>query len=152
MVEYKCERCLKIFKQKTDYLRHQKRKFSCKNENKTLDSIEETAKNESQKNTKNHKKTQKITEKKQNIGVDDEVEGNGSKKVCNYCKKVFSRQDSLSRHITKHCKVKKSQDNEKESLLQKLLEEMRKQNKKMEEQNKKMFWNYSMKEMDRKRF
>jgi hypothetical protein len=137
MVEYKCERCLKIFKQKTDYLRHQKRKFPCKSDKKTLDSVDKTAKIEPQKSTKTEKNPHKNTENVKKL-ADQELECGESNKVCNYCKRSFSREDALKRHITKHCKVKISQDNEKESLLQKLLEEMRKQNKQMEEMKEKM--------------
>jgi uncharacterized C2H2 Zn-finger protein len=134
---YKCNRCNKLFKLKGDYNRHISRKFPCKSDNKTLDSVDETAKIEPQKSTKMEKNPHKNTENVKNL-VDEELEDDESKKVCNHCKKVFSREDSLRRHITKHCKVKASQDNEKESLLQKLLEEMRKQNNQMEKQNKQM--------------
>ena len=43
---------------------------------------------------------------------------------CNYCQNTFVRNDSLNRHLSGRCKVKKQQDNEKEDLLQKLVNEM----------------------------
>lgn len=51
---------------------------------------------------------------------------------CNYCDVNFSRSDSLNRHIDKFCKIKKSQDINKENIFQLLLE-----------QNKK-YWNWKI--------
>jgi hypothetical protein len=45
------------------------------------------------------------------------------KNECKYCHKSFSRQDALSRHIDKYCKAKKSLDDSKEQLFQRLLAE-----------------------------
>ena len=50
---------------------------------------------------------------------------------CNYCMKFFARNDSLNRHIDKYCKIKKRQDEQKEEIMEKLLEEM----KSLKEQN-----------------
>ncbi len=57
---------------------------------------------------------------------------------CNYCQKTFTRSDNLNRHLKNICKVKKQHDAEKEIMFQKLVQQMDNQNKKMNEQNKKM--------------
>ena len=57
---------------------------------------------------------------------------------CVYCSKTFSRHDSLSRHISERCDIKKKQDSEKERIFQKLIQQMEKQHneiKKLQEQN-----------------
>lgn len=43
---------------------------------------------------------------------------------CNYCHKILSTSSNYNRHISNFCKIKKQQDNAKEDLLQKLIEEM----------------------------
>jgi hypothetical protein len=57
---------------------------------------------------------------------------------CRYCKREFTRSDSLNKHLLSRCKVKKQQDSEKEDLLQKLVEEMKKQNEEIRKQNEEM--------------
>ena len=47
---------------------------------------------------------------------------------CCYCHKIFSRDDSLTRHIEKSCKVKKRDNAEKEELLRVLVEQQQQQN------------------------
>ena len=39
MVEYKCNTCNKIFKHKTDYIRHTKRKNPCKSNNESTNNV-----------------------------------------------------------------------------------------------------------------
>jgi len=126
MVSYNCNRCGKIFSHKVDYTRHINRKFPCKSD--------EDNKNELSKITTNlpHKTTLLTQSSTQNMS-EKVIPQQKNKLICNYCQKEFSRADSLNRHISKFCKVKKNQDNEKEDLLQKLLEEMKKQNEKMDE-------------------
>lgn len=51
-------------------------------------------------------------------------QNNASKSQCSYCNKKFSRTDSLNRHISKYCKIKANQDNQKEDLLQILINDM----------------------------
>jgi len=43
------------------------------------------------------------------------------KNMCHYCHKIFSRSDSLARHIDKSCRARKSLDDSKEKMFQKLL-------------------------------
>jgi hypothetical protein len=108
MVEYKCNKCLKIFSNKTKYTKHQSRKFPC------------------EKQDKNNKQVNPIESKI------------GKKKVkhtCIYCNVIFSTNSNMSKHM-KTYKVRKQQENQKEELLQKLVEQMNKQNKEMVEMKK----------------
>ena len=50
--------------------------------------------------------------------------GEKSKHMCNYCLKIFTRADNLSRHIDKYCRIKKQQEAEKEVIFQGLLAKM----------------------------
>ena len=138
MVLYKCNRCHKIFKQKSQHDYHTNRKNPCKR--KIVDDLQFLP-----NNTNNppilhldlHLIPPKITE---NIHIDN-LEPNSSDHVCNYCKKTFSRSDSLNRHLEKSCKIKKQQINQKEELFQKLLQEfgeLKKQNIEIKEQNIKL--------------
>ena len=127
MKEYKCNRCDKIFLQNIDLIRHIKRKNQCKilTQNTT-------------------KYPQFSQSKKETIGtkLSYKFHSNSTKKFkCNHCDKYFSRADALSRHIDKYCKIKLSQESQKEIIFQKLLEEMqiiRKQNDLMIEKNKEL--------------
>jgi hypothetical protein len=53
--------------------------------------------------------------------------------TCRYCKLTVSRKDVLTKHINKHCKVKKNLDNEKENVFKLLLEKEEIINKKEKE-------------------
>jgi uncharacterized C2H2 Zn-finger protein len=112
MTKYECSKCSKIFRQKSDYDRHLKRKKPC--------------------SAQIHNIPQEPIEKQK-----DKVKTN----ECKYCHNIFSRSDVLSRHIDKYCKIRKSQDDSKEQLFQKLLtehEEMTIEIKRLRKENKKM--------------
>jgi chorismate mutase len=51
---------------------------------------------------------------------------------CNHCMKIFSRSDSLKRHLNGMCKVMKKTEQEKEKIYQELMRQMNEQNKKIE--------------------
>ena len=94
MVLYTCEKCKKEFSLKGDYTRHLNKKIPC---------------------------SPKITEPCKKSSKHTEVPIESNPLMCNYCKKIFSRKDALNRHLVDRCKVKKSQDDSKEQLFQKLL-------------------------------
>ncbi len=52
---------------------------------------------------------------------------------CNYCHKIFAREYNLSRHISKSCKVRKADNQEKETILQMLIKEMEEQKRKVQQ-------------------
>jgi hypothetical protein len=84
MPQYKCNLCSKIFKQKSHYDAHVlKKKKSCVNPNFNMDI----------KNFVNDNKNDK------------------KKFKCYYCDKLYSRTDSLLRHVDKFCKNKEYFDN-----------------------------------------
>ena len=124
MVEYKCNTCGKIFKHKGTYLRHQNRKFPCSKLNHL----------ESQMN---HKKSDTCEQKNENESFLESQEKSLNKKVihvCNWCNKEFSTNSNMNRHIKSYCKVKKSNEQEKELIYTQLLQQLEEQN----EQNKKL--------------
>lgn len=104
MKTYECDRCKKVFTLKGDYTRHLNRKIPCTEQLQIV--IDNTTK-ESKKDEQSEQKT--IVKNK-----------------CEYCHKIFSRADALSRHTDKYCKVKKLQDDSNEQLLQKILDEHKK--------------------------
>jgi hypothetical protein len=65
---------------------------------------------------------------------------------CSYCDKYYSSKSTLTRHLKDNCKIKKDSDNQKENIFKLLLEkdkqkeieinELKKQNKLFEKQNK----------------
>ncbi len=59
-----------------------------------------------------------------------------NKLECKYCNKIFSRKDILKRHVFSSCKIKKLQDEEKEIIFKKLLEQEYVIKKKDEQINK----------------
>lgn len=96
MPKYKCERCLKEFELKSDYTRHNNRKFKC----------------------------MEIPQKpsflphKSSISIKSEEENQNK---CNYCGKEFTRKDNLMRHIDGYCKIKRENDRKMEDLMDKLI-------------------------------
>jgi hypothetical protein len=95
---YECQTCKKQFKQKCDYDRHLKRIKPC-----------------SPKTSGDLSTSPKLV-KLLDINIPDPL-------MCNYCKRIFARKDILNRHLVDRCKVKKSMDETKEQLFQKLLAE-----------------------------
>ena len=131
MVEYKCDRCSKIYSKKYDYNRHINRKNPCKKKTNISAGFRPNFTN---KNTK--------IKNDLNINNENLIEENDKQLFkCNYCNKFFTRQDSLERHIQLRCIIKKKQENQKEEIFNKLLDEMKKQNDKLEQiekQNKEL--------------
>jgi hypothetical protein len=73
---------------------------------------------------------------KTKIDKENEVENNHNlrnKYECNYCHNIFTRSDSLNKHISERCKIKKQQDQEKEDLMTRLIKEKEDQKKEMNE-------------------
>ena len=116
MPNYKCARCLKDFGLKSDYTRHINKKFPCK-ENP-------------QKSTFLPQKSTFLPQKS------TQIESNIDNKLkCNYCGKEFSRSDSLNRHISGYCKVKKANDDKMEKIMSALIE-LKESNKELKDSDK----------------
>lgn len=83
MVEYKCDICNKKFKQKSHYMTHINKKFSCAPKNTNL--------------------TPAIFSVKS---------ADVNKYHCEFCSISFTRNSNLKRHVDNRCKKKKKNDNE----------------------------------------
>ena len=129
MVEYKCIKCNKVFKQKCHYDYHMNRKRPCKELYQNIPNYTETIPNYTKVVDKSNKQP---NSEKINTSVQSEQENNIK---CAYCNKVFTQKSSLTRHLDKRCKAKNKQDNEKEELLQKLIKEMGELKEKLEKNN-----------------
>ena len=162
MVEYICNRCGYVAKQKSHLLNHLNRKNICVPLLEDI-SIEEVKKYynfnipiiSSQKSTILHQNPPKLHQNPPNIPPKistkkhqnpPKFEISSTKKhqnppkspvinECPYCYKRFSRSDSLNRHYGR-CKIKKNNENEKDKKIEELIknqEEMKEQMKEMVE-------------------
>lgn len=136
MVEYKCEKCKKIFNKKSNYINHLKRKTPCElNEdyknNSDNSRIPENDSKITPANDKNQNKRSKKSGTKYELILKDN-------KKCKYCEQEFTRIYNLKRHMKGRCKKKQEQEikkkDEKDDLIKKLLEE----NKEIKEMLKKL--------------
>ena len=97
------------------------------NINNILEIIEKTDLDNTDKNQDNNDINQDNNNKNQdnnNKNQDNnDNNDNNDKLTCKYCLKVFSRPDVLKRHIVEYCKVKIQNDDEKENIFKKLLQQ-----------------------------
>jgi hypothetical protein len=116
MVEHKCHKCDRIFKQKGHLEDHLNKKNACdslcKKENTQIKSF--IFREPIKVNAEIMKK--KLDECK-----------------CAYCDKQFTRKNNVIQHIKNNCKVIKQMNNEKDKILNRLIEE----NQKLKEENEK---------------
>jgi hypothetical protein len=110
---YKCKICLKEFKQKSNYTDHLNRIKPCV---KLTD-----------ESSKNPQITSKIPQNSSKT----------LKKICNYCGYETERKDNYNRHLLS-CKIRKRDIEEKEEILNKLLEQNNKLVSTIEELNKRI--------------
>jgi len=137
MVKRQCLKCYAWFDKKSTYDYHINRKTECCQNSITKD----TNIDNSQKLTEINTNSQKLTEINTNI-----LNTNDDELICSYCNKQLVNKYSLLRHMNDYCKVKKDIENEKENTFKLLLEkdkqkdkeinELKKQNKLFEKQNK----------------
>lgn len=159
MVKRICPKCDAEFDKKSHYDRHINRIFDCSkkgNKNKNLHKTSEISTNLQElaqigtnlqelaqiiPNLKKINNFEFMSTKPNNISNTNE-----SQICCSYCNKKLSSKYILTRHMKDYCKVKKADDEEKETTFKMLLDrdkqreneinELKKQNKLFEEQNK----------------
>ena len=134
MVEYKCDKCNKNFKQKSGWIDHLNKKYPCgrNNDIKLCNENIQNVNTDLQINISSTKITPsstKITPNSTKIPPNSTKFINNTSKItinydlcCKYCLKIFSRKDVLKKHVLNRCKIKKELDNEKEIIFKKLLE------------------------------
>ncbi len=123
MVVYTCDICLKEFAKKDSFIKHtEKKKKPCKRKN---NESAQTPHKSAQTPHKSAQTPQKIA---------NSTNENNNIYSCLFCGLVLSRSDILKRHMDKFCKVRKLQNEEKENILEMLIEK----DKEKEEQNKRI--------------
>ncbi len=105
MVEYKCNKCNKVWIHKGSYNRHINRKNPC------LDIPNSTNQKPTSTNQKQTKTNQQLFNTCK-MGISNE---------CEYCSKQFTHKNSLYRHIKHRCSVKIEQEIEEEKSKQKII-------------------------------
>ncbi len=101
--KYLCHICNKYYKNNSSYWNHKKRFHSDESHTKPHNCVGSPTQN----HTKPHK-SDVYTEIHKNTNLDKDNQ-------CDYCNKIFSRKDSLYRHINKnYCSMKKKIDKEKD--------------------------------------
>ena len=110
MVNYECSNCGKNYVDKLKYTKHINRKYPCKKINRN-DSVST--------------KTESVSTKMESVSIqtDNTYVENKNEYKCSYCSKILTTNSNWNRHMKENCKMKKQQDNEKESTYKKLLEE-----------------------------
>ena len=110
-MQYKCDKCLKEFNQKSHYTVHINRKFSC---NQIIQTINEhniiVPQNNAISAEPNAKKRRNCVKKSGKIFNDlqindDEKNILNQEHICKYCNKTYARKDILTRHLKNGCKM-----------------------------------------------
>jgi hypothetical protein len=140
MVEYSCNECGKNFgNKKSHYINHKNKKYPCINKHVNVPNcsqIENFAPKSSHflLDFTNVDTDIDFTDCDNNISNDiqknipndifDNLSNSNVKKIiCKYCNVIFTRNSNLNKHLKYNCKVKKRQDEEKENIFKKLLEQ-----------------------------
>ncbi len=132
---YECKYCKRNFPQKFNLDRHLNKKNPCKtNPQKILNNPKndenEEIDNKSYKSTDSNSIKEDINTIlcKEILGIEKiPMITNGSEEqdkiICGYCQGFFLNKSNLNKHIKNNCKVKKQQDEVKENIFKKLLEQ-----------------------------
>jgi hypothetical protein len=144
MVLYNCKQCFKEFKQKSNYMSHLNRKNPCKKRSTEIapssteiapssteielssTEIELSSTEIAPSSTEIELSSTEIELSSTEISLSStEITSNNNinNHICIYCSISVTRHSSLIRHIKYNCKLKKQDDNYKETIYQKLLNE-----------------------------
>jgi hypothetical protein len=154
---YNCEKCNKVFKQKSHYDVHINKKNPCNNISifsNTINNTQNLPKNTQNlpKNTQKLPKNTKFTElsldlynnytdrdilNKQIIINSESMKQYIDEKKCIYCNKEFSRKENIFNHIKYSCKKKKEIEKEKDNIFNEL-KVLKEKNDTLEKQNEKL--------------
>ncbi len=131
MVNYTCLICLKQFHKKYNFEKHTlNKKNPCKSNTVKIDMVSTQNPTVSPQNPTVSPQNPTVPPQNQKKIVNQIVESELNS--CLFCGIVLSRKDHLKRHMDKFCKVKKLQHEEKETILELLIEK----DKKLEEKDK----------------
>ena len=147
MVKYECKRCKMIFNKKSNFVRHENKKFTCVQNNqkskyvpkvsievpkvsKKINEVPLIEQIHTNTNMINSEPTNKFNLyvkyddfkqiNEQNLKEFDNIDTEENI-TCGYCFSTFSRKGNLNKHLKYNCKVKKQQDKEKEEIFKQLL-------------------------------
>lgn len=126
MKKYECKKCNKHFKKKCHFETHLHKKFPCDKIKKMLDPSENVSENI------NSQELIKISQKNMDEFIDENK--------CLYCDKIFTRKDSLIRHVNNGCKkmkkIKEQIAEKKEESIEKIidLQELKDKNTELEKE------------------
>ena len=128
MTIYQCQRCNKIFDQKSHYAYHvDKRKISCNPDIKKCSDLLD-------KSNINITKLLSDQNSESYLSYSTNKSKNNSELTCGFCKKSFSRKAILLKHLESTCKVKRAlfKDDKQEEIFQQLIEKMERQKQELE--------------------
>ena len=120
MVNYECQRCGYSTINKTMFKRHLLRKNLCKVELDDIDRYKLLKMNNFDEEAKNYEKSAKNPPKLRQTTPKSAKKC--SNYVCSHCNKVFTRSDSLKKHIDFRCKLKKNELEKKDVIIKELKE------------------------------
>jgi ElaB/YqjD/DUF883 family membrane-anchored ribosome-binding protein len=155
MSNFVCNLCGHEFKKKHHLKQHQNKMTQCVINTTISDSLPKTPKNEEEifisikESEIGEHNVKSIQENNFNISNEiNDIATENNTFICKFCEKAFGRNDNLTRHIKKSCKVRKAQIEEKEiifrqlvekdKIINKLVEQNQEIIKKKEEDNKKL--------------
>jgi uncharacterized coiled-coil DUF342 family protein len=98
-MRYTCSLCNKEFSQKSNYDAHNNKKFKC-----NIKVVNKDVNDNIHNATEIPPNTTKIPPNTTNKIISNIT----SEISCNYCNKIFTRKDALTRHINNRCKAKKN--------------------------------------------
>ena len=124
MIEYRCSKCSKLFRDRCDYNRHLNRKKPCKIKNINETKIDANSNDSVSKKSKNNPKESLMNPK-------ESKKNNNKKYQCEYCDRKFTTNSNMNKHIKNNCKIKKT-----ETTYDKLLKKIEEQNKEIEKLKK----------------